>query len=128
MEENESDQKVEFKYKQMIVVRTDLGMSKGKAMTQACHVAVKASIMALNADPETYNAWDDEGYKKVTCKASSLDELKRLETASIDAGLPHYLVADRGYTELPAGTITALAIGPALNERIDPITANLKLL
>jgi len=49
------------------------------------------------------------------------DEARRLK-------LPNALVRDAGYTQIPAGSITALAIGPAKEEEVDRITGDLKLL
>jgi PTH2 family peptidyl-tRNA hydrolase len=51
-----------------------------------------------------------------------------LKSEADAAGLPNYIVADFGLTEIPAGTFTALAIGPSPVELLDPITKKLKLL
>ena len=128
MEENTLKPRIQFKYKQVIVIRTDITMSKGKAVAQACHVAVKAAVMAMVSHPKDYEAWDAEGHAKIVCKVNSLEELGTLKSAADDTGLPNYLVTDFGYTELPAGTATALAIGPAPVEQIDPVTKHLKLM
>jgi len=124
----EAKQEHAFKFKQVIVIRADLGMSKGKAIAQACHVSVKAAIMARFMNPDVYDGWDGEGHAKIACKVNSLDELLALEKKSEDAGLPCAKIADFGLTELERGTVTALAIGPAPVEKVDAVTKHLKLL
>jgi PTH2 family peptidyl-tRNA hydrolase len=123
----EAKQEHEFKFKQIIVIRADLGMSRGKAIAQACHVAVKAAIVARFMHPDVYDGWDGEGHAKIVCKASSLEELRALEQQAKAAGLPCASIADFGLTELEPGTVTALAIGPAPVEQVDRITKQLKL-
>jgi PTH2 family peptidyl-tRNA hydrolase len=107
-----------FKYKQVIAVRTDLGMSRGKMAVQVAHGSLSASE----------NAWYREGQKKVAVKVASEEELLELRRAAIHHQLPHALIRDAGMTELPPGTITVLGIGPARTEEIDKVTGNLKLL
>lgn len=46
----------------------------------------------------------------------------------MQAGLPCYLVRDQGRTQIPAGSQTVLAIGPAPKSKINEITGHLKLL
>jgi PTH2 family peptidyl-tRNA hydrolase len=51
-----------------------------------------------------------------------------LEAAAEQASLPCYLVHDAGRTQIPAGSQTVLAIGPAPKSKIDQLTGHLKLL
>jgi len=53
--------------------------------------------------------------------------LRRIQTQAAEAKLPHELIQDAGLTELPPGTSTVLAIGPAPNELIDKLTRDLPL-
>jgi len=118
----------EFEYKQVLVFRTDLLMSKGKIAAQAGHAAVSAAQDAYQRHKKWWEGWIFEGQKKVAVKVEGEKELGELEQAADDLGLPHALIVDRGLTEVPEGTITCLGIGPAPSRMIDRLTANLKLL
>ncbi|ADP77352.1 peptidyl-tRNA hydrolase [Methanothermus fervidus DSM 2088] len=111
--------------KQVIVVRDDIKMSKGKLIAQACHASLESF---KNAEKNKIKKWESEGAKKVVLKVKTLDELLKIYEAVKNSGLPHYLVKDAGHTELPPGTITCLGIGPDDDKKIDKITGNLKLL
>jgi PTH2 family peptidyl-tRNA hydrolase len=115
-------------YKQVIVIRIDLGMSIGKAIAQGAHVAVLAADKARQANQEDYQNWINEGHKKIVCKVDSLDKLLKLKAKAEEAALPCASIDDFGLTELEPGTTTALAIGPALAEAINPVTKRLELL
>ncbi|HDD33876.1 MAG TPA: peptidyl-tRNA hydrolase [Thermofilaceae archaeon] len=115
-------------YKQCIVVRADIKMGKGKLAAQVAHAAVTAAEIARVRSPQWFEEWMREGQKKIVLKISSLDELLELYNKAERANLPVALVTDRGLTQLPPGTITALAIGPAPEELVDKLTRTLKLL
>jgi len=117
-----------FQYKQVIAVRTDLGMSRGKIAVQVAHGSLSASENARVSQQEIWRAWYREGQKKVAVKVSSEEELLELRRMAINHRLPHALIRDAGMTELPPGTITVLGIGPAKAEVIDKVTGDLKLL
>ena len=111
--------------KQDIVVRSDLKMSIGKMMAQACHASVAA---VLSSPTDTLERWTSDGQTKIVLQASSLSELINLKQQCDAMPLVHGLISDAGYTELAPGTVTALAIGPAEEKLIDTITGSLPLL
>jgi PTH2 family peptidyl-tRNA hydrolase len=117
-----------FEYKQVIVVRMDLKMSRGKIAVQVAHAAVSAAEEARKHSLVSWRGWLWEGQKKVAVKVSSEEELLALRDKAIKAGLPVHQIRDRGLTELPPGTTTALGIGPARTETVDKITGDLPLL
>jgi PTH2 family peptidyl-tRNA hydrolase len=117
-----------FKYKQVIAVRTDLDMSRGKIAVQVAHGAVSAAERARITRQDVWKAWMDEGQKKVAVKVASETDLLELRRLAIVHRLPNALIRDAGMTELPPGTITVVGIGPALADDIDKVTGNLKLL
>jgi len=117
-----------FSYKQVIVFRTDLKMSKGKIAAQAGHAAVSAAEEARKNYRDWFENWLNEGQCKVVLKVKSEKELLELERKAKDLGLPHALIIDQGLTEVPPGTITCLGIGPAPAEKLDKITGKLPLL
>ncbi|MBI4168132.1 MAG: peptidyl-tRNA hydrolase [Candidatus Aenigmarchaeota archaeon] len=111
--------------KQVILVRTDIKMSVGKKIAQACHASIGA---AMEADENVLSSWNMAGSKKIALKVSGENLIRDLYHKARRMRLPCFLVADAGLTQLDAGTITALAIGPAADEKIDKITGDIKLL
>ncbi len=118
----------QFEYKQVLVFRTDLQMSKGKIAAQAGHAVISSAQDAYVHHKKWWDAWMYEGQKKVAVKVQTEKELCELEEAAEDLGLPHALIVDRGLTQIPEGSITCLGIGPAPSAMIDRLTGKLKLL
>jgi len=118
----------EFKYKQVIVVRSDLEMSRGKIAAQAGHAAVSAAEEARRLHPRWWRAWLTEGQCKIAVKVEGEEELLKLEKEANELALPSALISDRGLTELPPNTITCLGIGPAPSDKVDRISGKLALL
>ena len=117
-----------FKYKQVIAVRTDLGMSRGKMAVQVAHGSVSAAERARVTKQEEWRAWMREGQKKVAVKVISEEEVLELRRQAITHSLPHAIIRDAGMTELPPGTLTVIGIGPAKTQAVDEVTKDLKLL
>ena len=117
-----------FRYKQVIVMRNDLKMSKGKIAAQAGHAAVSAAEEARKNFSGWWKAWITEGQCKIAVRAESEQELLELEKKAKNSKLPTALIIDRGLTELPPNTLTCLGIGPAPSVQIDAITGKLPLL
>lgn len=111
-------------YKQAILLREDLGMSKGKMIAQACHASLKAYRKADSSDAED---WERNGAKKVVLEVDG-DEIEKRYRKADSNGLPTAMVKDAGETELEPGTKTAVGIGPAGKSRIDSVTGDLKLI
>jgi PTH2 family peptidyl-tRNA hydrolase len=118
----------EFKYKQVIAMRSDLKMGRGKIAVQAGHAAVSAAEVARKRFQSWWKEWLDEGQCKIAVKVTSEDDLINLEEEARRSGLPYALISDRGLTQLQLGTITCLAIGPAPSVDVDKITGKLPLL
>lgn len=119
------------KYKQVIVVRTDIKMSVGKLAAQVAHASVTCVISMFKKEgrfKKWVEEWEEEGQKKVVLQAPSLNDLLSIYEKAISKGLPSCLIRDAGLTELEPGTITCVGIGPAPEELIDEITGHLKLL
>jgi PTH2 family peptidyl-tRNA hydrolase len=112
-------------YKQIIAVRRDLKLSRGKLAVQVAH----ASLDAYNrADGGIRQAWDSEGAKKVVVVVDGLREIEELHRKARSKRFPCALIRDAGRTEIPSGTVTALGIGPLRESDADSITGNLKML
>jgi len=118
----------DFSYKMVIVVRTDIKMSKGKVAAQAGHAAVSASEYARKNRPEWWSPWIMEGQCKIAVKAKSEEQICDLERQARNAKLPVALIVDRGLTEIPPNTTTCLGIGPAPANKVDAVTGKLSLL
>ncbi len=115
-------------YKQVIVVRTDLDMSLGKISAQACHASLGASEEARSRNPKIWREWLSAGGRKIVLRVESKEELIDLSKRARSSGIPRYLVKDRGLTEIPPGSYTAIGIGPDNSSKIDKLTGNIPLL
>jgi len=109
-----------------LVVRTDLGMGRGKIAAQVAHAAV-AAVLATGRSPD-FAGWLAEGQQKVVLRAGSAEQLLDVARRARAAGLPVEVIQDAGRTQVPPGTVTCCAIGPADGARMDPVTAELTLL
>ena len=116
--------KPQQEYKQCIVIRDDLKLSKGKAAVQAAHASVLSYERASLHDRRK---WKEQGQKKVALKVPSLSELYEVRANAEKLDLPCAIVEDAGLTEIPPGTVTALGIGPARADVIDKVTKDLDL-
>ena len=113
--------------KQVIAVRTDLGMGKGKIAAQVGH----ACVLGAEHVRKSHTEWWSErwgGQEKVVVKVSGIKELQEIKRHAIDLNLPWSEVSDAGHTQLAPGTTTCISLGPAPENLIDRITGDLKLL
>jgi peptidyl-tRNA hydrolase len=114
--------------KQVIVVRKDLELSKGKLAVQVAHASLGAYERANLTRKQYVEDWKLEGQKKVVLSVDTLSELKELHKKAMALKLPTCLIQDAGLTEIEPGTVTALGIGPAPEAEIDKITGSLSTL
>jgi len=119
---------MQYKYKQVIVVRSDLKISKGKLAAQVAHAAVTSFYKSLQTNKDVVIAWLNNNQPKIVLKVNSESELLRLHNSAVESGLVSVIIRDAGLTELPPGTITCIGIGPDRVEYIDEITGHLPLL
>ena len=126
--------------KQVIVIRRDLRMRRGKEIAQGAHASTAwlANRVIQGMTPngtvdhvalsEAERAWLESSFRKVTVKVSSEEELMAVYRKAVEAGLVVHLVTDRGLTEFGGiPTRTCLAVGPDYDDLIDPVTGDLEL-
>ena len=140
-----------YKAKQMIVMRRDLKMRKGKIAAQAGHACVEAVLMALAkegrldqvrvndagtwvyldddaTETTALSDWFDAGVAKVCVYVDSEEELLDLAARGHELGFVCALVRDAGLTEFHGeSTFTCLAFEPLRASQIDPLTGDLPL-
>lgn len=128
--------------KQVIVVRKDLNMRKGKIAAQVAHAAMKflldgADWGSPSSDEHTMTAtltdvqrqWAEGLFTKVVVSVGSEKALRDLICQGFAAGLTVSPVEDAGLTEFHGvRTLTCAAFGPDEAERIDAVTGGCKLL
>ena len=112
--------------KQVIILRKDLNMRKGKMVAQGSHASLRATLD--NLDSQDIKDWLKDGMKKICVSCDSENELRDLHHKAMAAKLPCSIILDAGHTEFKHPTLTAVAIGPAKDDEIDKITKHLKLL
>ncbi|MEM4260602.1 MAG: peptidyl-tRNA hydrolase Pth2 [Candidatus Woesearchaeota archaeon] len=112
-------------YKQVIIVRQDLKLPKGKLAVQVAH----ASISAMEkSNKDKINKWKSEGMKKVVLKVKDLDELMYFFELASNYKIISALITDAGKTTVNPGTVTCLGLGPEREEILDKLTGQLKML
>jgi peptidyl-tRNA hydrolase, PTH2 family len=112
-------------YKQVILIRQDLQLPKGKLAAQAAHASVEG---VLKSDKKVVEGWRKEGMKKIVLKVKDEKELRQYLKQANNAGIVTALITDAGHTVVEPGTVTCLGIGPDLDEKIDEITGKLGML
>lgn len=112
-------------YKQVIVLRKDLNMRKGKIAAQAAHASRGASKFA---DDQEVSFWEMQGQTKIVVGVEGKEELLELYKEVNNDGLPAKLVEDLAHTEFDERKLTAVGIGPCLEDEIDEYTSHLNLL
>jgi PTH2 family peptidyl-tRNA hydrolase len=113
--------------KQVIILRKDLKMTKGKAAAQASHAAVAAAVKSLRNSPTNFNNWWNGGQMKIVLAVDSEKELNEIENKLRRTGVIISKINDAGRTQLPPNTATALGIGPHAQMDVERITSSLKL-
>ncbi|MFH1209346.1 MAG: peptidyl-tRNA hydrolase Pth2 [archaeon] len=111
--------------KQVIIVRQDLRMEKGKLSAQCSHASVEC---ALKSDKDKLEEWVNEGSKKIILKVKDLKELIYYRDLAKKNKLNYSLIKDAGKTFFKTPTITCLGIGPDRDELIDKVSGTLKML
>ncbi|KFB53961.1 AGAP010871-PA-like protein [Anopheles sinensis] len=115
--------------KMVLIVRSDLGLKKGKIASQCAHAAVLCSMRAIGgAGKAKLDAWLMQGQPKIVLRVDSLEEVHLLTERANDAGVIAEVVRDAGRTQVTSGTETVLGIGPDRSAVIDPLVGHLRLL
>jgi PTH2 family peptidyl-tRNA hydrolase len=124
-------------HKQVIALRKDLNMRKGKMVAQGAHASMAAVLhraitaegcltIPLDAD---IGPWLEGRFTKICVSVPDEAQLKALFVQADAAGLPCALIEDSGLTEFGGvPTLTAVAVGPGPADRVDAITGGLPLL
>ena len=116
----------EGKLKQIIVLRTDLKMRRGKEIAQGAHASL-GGCLKYRRNP-FMRMWLDGAFAKIAVGIDGEAALLELHKAAREAGLPSYLIQDAGRTEFNGEpTYTAVAIGPGEPDVVSELTGHLKL-
>lgn len=130
--------------KQVIVMRKDLNMRKGKMVAQGAHASMKVILDRMSeieiykggvvfgmqtSIPNAMKEWIEGLFTKVCVSVDSEQELVDIYNKAKEAGIPCAMIEDAGLTEFNGVvTKTCIAVGPDYPEKIDAITGHLKLL
>lgn len=114
-------------YKQVIVVRKDLKLSKGKWAAQSSHASVSSAFNVMKTNKKIFDAWIFSGQKKVVLCVKNLKELNELCKKAKNLKIPFERVRDMGLTEVKRGTITCVGFGPFDEKIINKVTGSLPL-
>ncbi|KAI9245259.1 peptidyl-tRNA hydrolase PTH2-domain-containing protein [Sporodiniella umbellata] len=99
-------------FKLTLVVRSDLGMTKGKIAAQCGHATLACYKAAKKVNSDILRAWESSGQAKVALKCDSEDKLLELQAIALSLGLPAQTIQDAGRTQIAAGSRTVLGVGP----------------
>ncbi|KAJ3257272.1 hypothetical protein HK103_004826 [Boothiomyces macroporosus] len=100
----------DYNCKMVLVIRTDLGMGKGKVAAQCSHATLDAYQKSLESEKwsEWVDSWETYGCAKITLKCNDEDEMLRLQREARKKGLVAQSICDAGKTQIAAGSRTAL--------------------
>lgn len=112
-------------YKQVILVREDLKLPKGKMAVQVAHASVSC---ALKSNKVKLLAWRLGGQKKIVLKVPTLTHLERFQMLFKKHKVKTVTISDAGKTVVDPGTITCLGAGPDTSEKIDKVSGRLKMM
>lgn len=125
------------KIKQVIVMRHDLKMRRGKQIAQGAHASMsfmcrrlqQGGSVSLTDFTDAQREWLTGAIAKVCCRVDSEEDLMAIHDKAVEAGMEVHLITDSGKTEFHGEpTNTCLAVGPDDAEQIDEITGHLQLL
>lgn len=124
-----------YSTKQVIVIRKDLKMRRGKEIAQGSHASMafmshlvremqdammKGHILEI---PQAVKDWIAGSFAKVVLQADDEQTLLDIHRAAQEAGILSHLITDSGFTEFHGvPTNTAVAIGPDYSDKIDALT------
>lgn len=114
--------------KMVLVVRTDLGMTKGKIAAQCGHATLACYKTLLATNPQLLRHWERTGQAKIALQCSSEEELLTLQAVAQSLNICARSIQDAGRTQIAAGSRTVLGIGPAPVRLVNEVTGKLKLL
>ncbi|XP_022729533.1 peptidyl-tRNA hydrolase 2, mitochondrial isoform X2 [Durio zibethinus] len=114
--------------KMVLVVRQDLKMKSGKIASQCAHAATGMYAELMQSDRSLLRQWEHCGQPKIVVICRNQQEMNKLREAAENIGLPTFVVADAGRTQVSAGSKTVLAVGPGPKAAVDSVTGKLNLL
>lgn len=119
-----------MKTKQVIVIRRDLHMRRGKEIAQASHAACAfLSRAVMERDfrlKEVEIEWLQSSYRKIACQVDTKEELEALIDEARRLGVSVWPIVDQGLTEFKEPTLTCAAFGPDYDYRLE-FTRGLRL-
>lgn len=124
-------------HKQVIVIRKDLNMRKGKMVAQGAHASMAAILRLASREGDNLvipldariEPWLTGRFTKICVSVNSEAELLAIHEKAKANGLVTSLILDAGLTEFGGiPTHTAVAVGPDIAGRVDLITGTLPLL
>ncbi|XP_044979443.1 uncharacterized protein LOC123446946 isoform X3 [Hordeum vulgare subsp. vulgare] len=114
--------------KMVLVVRQDLKMGAGKIASQCAHAATGLYADLLASNRVLLRQWEQFGQAKIVLTCKNQQEMNRIKETAEYRGIPTFIVADAGRTQVVAGSKTVLAVGPGRKADIDSVTGKLRLL
>lgn len=105
-------------------------MTRGKLVAQGSHATLANYLYLRTHSPQNpvLERWQREGQAKVALKVESEEEILVLQAQAMSLGLCARVVRDAGRTQIAAGSVTALGVGPGPKSVVDRVTGGLKLL
>ncbi|KAE9609137.1 hypothetical protein Lal_00020506 [Lupinus albus] len=114
--------------KMVLVVRQDLKMKSGKIASQCAHAATGMYAELMQSGRSLLRRWEQCGQAKIVVTCRNQQEMNIVKEAADTIGLPTFVVADAGRTQVLAGSKTVLAVGPGPKSIVDSVTGKLPLL